>query len=56
MRKLNPTVRKPSRQQPTKDHRHEEVIAGIWLVFYGLAIGVAVLSPFAAIQVAATAH
>lgn len=45
MRRL--THRKYSQRQGTKDsHRADTVVATVWLVFYVVALGFAITSPF----------
>jgi hypothetical protein len=57
MRKISSNHRNSSHQQQTSErHRGDGAIASIWLMFYILAIGVVISSPFVALQVATTAH
>jgi len=47
MRALINSDRDTTRGQSSEQHRHAETaVATIWLVFYGLALGVAISSPF----------
>ena len=56
MDKFSPTDQKCSLRHTPQDQHREEAIASIWLVFYLLAIGVAISSPFVAAQIIAAAH
>ena len=38
--------RKSGRQDKGQDHRRDEVVATVWLVFYSLAIVAAISAPF----------
>jgi hypothetical protein len=43
---INADRNTPHRRRPDDQHRAESAVATIWLVFYVLALGVAITSPF----------
>lgn len=46
MRKSIKSSRQALKQDRPGDYRRDELVATVWLVFYGLAIGVAISAPY----------
>jgi hypothetical protein len=45
MRKLSKSLRRIQKRHNPDDHHRDGIVATVWLVFYVLAVGVAISSP-----------